>query len=47
MLSDAPRYVRRKATEDAEGGDSGPVSEEAATKEAGDIVKFFQSNLEP
>lgn len=36
MLSDAPKYVRKK-----KGGDDGRTAEE----EAGDIVGFFQSKL--
>lgn len=45
MLSDAPRYVRRRVnSEDSQL--SGEVDEKSAAKEAGDIVNFFQSNLE-
>ncbi len=50
MLSDAPRYVRKKredtseTTRGAEG--VGPVSKVSARKEAAEIVSFFQSNLE-
>lgn len=46
MLSDAPRYVRRRVTS-AEGQPGEGVDEKNAAKEAGDIVNFFQSNLEP
>ena len=47
MLSDAPRYVRRSAADSKvlQGGGGG-VDPEAAAREAGDIVKFYQSNLE-
>lgn len=47
MLSDAPRYVRRPAagSKVLQGGGGG-VDPEAAAREAGDIVKFYQSNLE-
>lgn len=44
MLSDAPRYVRKKKTEPESSG--APVNPETAAKEAGDIVSFFQSKLE-
>jgi hypothetical protein len=47
MLSDAPRYVRRSAADSKvpqSGG--GEVDPEAAAREAGDIVNFYQSNLE-
>lgn len=41
MLSDAPRYVRRRA-----GHPLGEADGRSAAEEAGDIVNFFQSNLE-
>lgn len=42
MLSDAPRYVRKK-----QGGGNGVPSPERSTEdEANDIVGFFQSKLE-
>ncbi|KAB5350645.1 MULTISPECIES: hypothetical protein [Bacteroidales] len=47
MLSDAPRYVRRSAADSKvpqSGG--GGIDPEAAAREAGDIVNFYQSNLE-
>lgn len=50
MLSDAPRYVRKKREEkpeamrDAEV--TGVISKASARKEADEIVSFFQSNLE-
>lgn len=47
MLSDAPRYVRRRVKAgDPENISRGEVDPEAAAREAGDIVNFFQSNLE-
>ena len=47
MLSDAPRYVRRRVKSgDSENTSLGEVDSEAAAREAGDIVNFFQSNLE-
>lgn len=47
MLSDAPRYVRRRVKAgDPENISRGEVDLEAAAREAGDIVNFFQSNLE-
>jgi len=47
MLSDAPRYVRRRVKAgDSENASRGGVDPEAAAREAGDIVKFYQSNLE-
>lgn len=46
MLSDAPRYVRRRVKKDSL-DDSGEVDPEAAAKEADKILNFFQSNLEP
>lgn len=48
MLSDAPRYVRRRSAADSKvpQGGGGGVDPEAAAREAGDIVKFYQSNLE-
>ena len=47
MLSDAPRYVRRSVADSKvpQGGDGG-IDPESAVREAGDIVNFFQSNLE-
>lgn len=39
MLSDAPRYVRVKNTDNDESKDK------TAEDEANDIVSFFQSNL--
>ena len=47
MLSDAPRYVRRSAAgSKVPQGGGGGVDPEAAAREAGDIVKFYQSNSE-
>uniref|UniRef100_UPI0040282D0B hypothetical protein n=1 Tax=Parabacteroides distasonis TaxID=823 RepID=UPI0040282D0B len=51
MLSDAPRYVRRRGEETpGKSGNTadrpGTVNKEAARKEADDIISFFQSNLE-
>lgn len=47
MLSDAPRYVRRRVKSgDPENTSRGEVDPESAAREAGDIVNFFQSNLE-
>ena len=47
MLSDAPRYVRRRVKAgDSENASRGGVDPESAAREAGDIVKFYQSNLE-
>ena len=45
MLSDAPRYVRKKQKTGLESSGA-PVNQETASKEAGDIVNFFQSKLE-
>lgn len=45
MLSDAPRYVRRRVNS-RDGQPDGEVDENSAAKEAGDIVNFFQSKLE-
>ena len=45
MLSDAPRYVRRRVSS-RDGQPDGEVDESSAAKEAGDIVNFFQSKLE-
>lgn len=42
MLSDAPRYVRKKQG----GGNGAPRPEHSAEDEANDIVGFFQSKLE-
>jgi hypothetical protein len=42
MLSDAPRYVRKKQG----GGNGVPSPERSAEDEANDIVGFFQSKLE-
>lgn len=42
MLSDAPRYVRKKRN----GGRHDSHPERSAEEEANDIVGFFQSNLE-
>lgn len=47
MLSDAPRYVRRRVKAgDSENTFRGEVDPESAAREAGDIVNFYQSNLE-
>lgn len=46
MLSDAPRYVRPVAGSKVPQSGGGEVDPEAAAREAGDIVKFYQSNLE-
>ena len=47
MIWDAPRYVRRRVKADDPGNTSpGEVDPEAAAREAGDIVNFYQSNLE-
>ena len=47
MLHDAPKYVRRSVADSKvpQGGDGG-IDPESAAREAGDIVNFFQSNLE-
>jgi hypothetical protein len=45
MLSDAPRYVRRRVSSQ-DGQPVGEMDENSAAKEAGDIVNFFQSKLE-
>ncbi len=42
MLSDAPRYVRRKK----DSGDISRGTDRGAEDEANDIVGFFQSRLE-
>ena len=42
MLSDAPRYVRRKKG----GGEGSRRTDRSAEDEADDIVGFFQSRLE-
>nr|WP_230329122.1 hypothetical protein [Parabacteroides merdae] len=42
MLSDAPRYARRKKG----GGDDSRRTDRSAEDEADDIVGFFQSRLE-
>nr|WP_262907146.1 hypothetical protein [Bacteroides thetaiotaomicron] len=42
MLSDAPRYVRKKQG----GGNDDSRPEHSAEDEANDIVGFFQSKLE-
>lgn len=48
MLSDAPRYVRRRSAADSKvpQGVGGGIDPESAAREAGDIVNFYQSNLE-
>lgn len=51
MLSDAPRYVRRRGEETPDKSGSTidrlkTVNKEAAREEAENIVSFFQSNLE-
>jgi len=51
MLSDAPRYVRRRHEETPEKSGNTTdrlktVNKEAAQAEAENIVSFFQSNLE-
>ena len=46
MLSDSPRYVRRRVKAQDPQADGNPVNPEAAAKEAGDIVSFYQSKLE-
>lgn len=48
MLSDAPRYVRRRSAAGSKvpQGAGGGIDPESAAREAGDIVKFYQSNLE-
>lgn len=47
MLSDAPRYVRRSVSDSkVPQGDDGGIDPDAAAREAGDIVNFYQSNLE-
>lgn len=51
MLSDAPRYVRRRGEETPEkrgytADSSKTVNKEAAQAEAENIISFFQSNLE-
>ena len=47
MLSDAPLYVPRAAaySKVSQSGGGG-IDLEAAAREAGDIVNFYQSNLE-
>nr|DAX92093.1 MAG TPA: hypothetical protein [Caudoviricetes sp.] len=42
MLSDAPRYMRRKKG----GGEGSRRTDRSAEDEADDIVGFFQSRLE-
>ena len=44
MLSDAPRYKRKKSG--TSGGNGAPRPEHSAEDEANDIVGFFQSKLE-
>ncbi len=47
MLHDAPKYVRRSVADSkVPQGDGGGIDPESAAREAGDIVKFYQSNLE-
>lgn len=51
MLSDAPRYVRRRGEETPKKSGNAAdrpemVNKEAARAEADGIVSFFQSNLE-
>lgn len=47
MLHDAPKYVRRSAAgSKVPQGDGGGIDPESAAREAGDIVNFYQSNLE-
>ena len=47
MLHDAPKYVRRSVADSkVPPGDGGGIDPESAAREAGDIVKFYQSNLE-
>jgi len=51
MLSDAPRYVRRRGEETPKKSGNTAVSpktvnKEAAQAEAENIISFFQSNLE-
>ncbi len=48
MLHDAPKYVRRRSAAGSkvpQSGDGG-IDPESAAREAGDIVNFYQSNLE-
>lgn len=47
MLHDAPKYVRRSVADSkVPQGDGGGIDPDAAAREAGDIVNFYQSNLE-
>jgi hypothetical protein len=47
MLHDAPKYVRRSVADSkVSQGDGGGIDPESAAREAGDIVNFYQSNLE-
>lgn len=47
MLHDAPKYVRRSVADSkVPQGDGGGIDPESAAREAGDIVNFYQSNLE-
>lgn len=43
MLSDAPRYVRRRVKEETDGQE---IDTGAAADEARNIVSFYQSKLE-
>lgn len=47
MLHDAPKYVRRSVADSkVPQGAGGGIDPESAAREAGDIVNFYQSNLE-